>query len=364
MMLYCNWLSRSEGRTPCYRLGTSDDQVGTSDFRADGYRLPTEAEWEHAFRDGTTTEYVTGDDVERLLDYAVLFGSDDGGPPRTRLPNTWGLFDLPANQWEVCWGAYPVQPGGVVLNPSERSPQQFVAKGGSASGGLHYLGASFRLPYHPRDLGGFRVVRGPHEPAVGKSDPAMAAEVVRRALERHPESSRTRSLLRSLAGDTGRGNQTAETRAASRARAEERRSRVGPIGSGIGVEFADQELPQGARVVGVKVRHGSWIDGIELLYKTADGKEEGLGWHGGNGGVEDTFRLEEDEFITAITGKAGVVIRSLTIVTNKRKSRTYGGDGGDHAFELRSSDGEVAGFCGRCYGALNQLGFFVSKSSP
>ncbi len=166
MILYCNWLSRSEGRTPCYHVDESADRVWTCDFGANGYRLPTEAEWEHALRDGTTTEYVTGDVVERLLDYGALFGPDVGGPARTRRPNTRGLFDLLGNQWEKCWGMYPVSPERIVLDPSDRSPLLFCARGGSASAGLFYLESTFRLPEPADHASGFRVVHCPDEPAV------------------------------------------------------------------------------------------------------------------------------------------------------------------------------------------------------
>ena len=104
--------------------------------------------------------------------------------------------------------------------------------------------------------------------------------------------------------------------------------------------------------------------GIELLYKTADGKEEGLGWHGGDGGEEEeTFRLEEGEYIVGLSGKAGTYIDSLTIVTNRRKSKTYGGDGGDHSFDLQSSCGGVTGLYGRSGPYLDQLGILVRRTS-
>jgi hypothetical protein len=152
--------------------------------------------------------------------------------------------------------------------------------------------------------------------------------------------------------------------APSWAQAEDERTRVGPAGGEGGTEFTDEAPPRGARVVGVRVRHGRWIDGIELIDKTADGQEQGLGWHGGEGGEEETFRLEEGEYITGITGKAGTYIDSLRIVTNRRTSKTYGGDGGDNTFDLRSSSREVAGFFGRSGPYLDQIGILVRKSSP
>jgi hypothetical protein len=154
--------------------------------------------------------------------------------------------------------------------------------------------------------------------------------------------------------------------APSWAQADEGRTRVGPAGGEGGEEFADKELPAGARVVGVKIRHGLYIDGIGLLYKTADGKQESLGWHGGDGGDEETFLLEDGEFITGITGKTGEYVESLTIVTNKRKSKTYGGDGGEggeKAFDLQKSGHEVTGFFGHSGAFLDQIGIFVQKKS-
>jgi Jacalin-like lectin domain len=156
----------------------------------------------------------------------------------------------------------------------------------------------------------------------------------------------------------------ASSLAPSSAGADGERTKVGPVGGEGGEQFADKELPKGARVAGVKIRGGLYIDGIELLYKTAGGKQEGLGWHGGDGGEEETFLLDDGEFITGITGKTAefeVGQRVVANVTNKRKSKTYGGDGGDRTFDLKKPGEGVTGFYG-CAGAfLDRIGVFVQK---
>lgn len=164
---FCNELSRKNGFKPCYskRLW-----YWRCDWRADGFRLPTEAEWEFACRAGSKTRYCFGDDEKELERYSWYRenSQEELQAVATKLPNTWGLFDMHGNVWEWCWDWYGPYTKNEQNNPTgpwmKLRNRWRVLRGGSFIYTPAALRSAFRLGNWPEDGGevsGFRCVRVP-----------------------------------------------------------------------------------------------------------------------------------------------------------------------------------------------------------
>jgi formylglycine-generating enzyme required for sulfatase activity len=143
---FCNALSGLEGLTPAYRVDADDVEW---DVSADGYRLPTEAEWEHACRAGTTEpRYGPLDDIGWYRANSDERVHEVGG----KRPNAWGLHDMLGNVWEWCWDMHDFEVKGIYR----------VLRGGGWFDERWSCRASVRRRSHPTfkiDDVGFRIAR-------------------------------------------------------------------------------------------------------------------------------------------------------------------------------------------------------------
>ncbi|MBQ7160008.1 MAG: SUMF1/EgtB/PvdO family nonheme iron enzyme [Treponema sp.] len=157
-IIFCNRFSLLEGKDPCYKAGSiveldkiSLDNVAWSkfncNFNANGYRLPTEAEWEYAARGGIRQNdfrYAGGKDINEVAWYGENseISTHDVGMKK---PNSLGLFDMSGNVEEWCWDIFETYRIAEQKNPKgAETGNMRVKRGGSWLDDAAQCGVFFR----------------------------------------------------------------------------------------------------------------------------------------------------------------------------------------------------------------------------
>jgi len=164
---YSNRRSIAEGITPCYSYGTygtnpddwptgwnsssSNHTNVTCNWTADGYRLPTEAEWHFAALGGNETHNYTYSGSNNI-DEVAWYWNNSGSTTHTvgtKAANELGTYDMSGNVWEWVWDIYGSYPGGAQTNPHGAVSGDYrVFRGGSWYDVAFYCTVSDRYNYY------------------------------------------------------------------------------------------------------------------------------------------------------------------------------------------------------------------------
>ncbi len=167
---YCNWLSEKQGFEKCYSV--NKDKGIDCDLNKNGYRLPTEAEWEFAARGGNKSQgfrYSGSNSVEEVAWIDETSGDAKPGEIGKKKANELGIYDMSGNVWEWCSDYYfkdyytTCKKAGTVNNPFAATSNSYrVLRGGGWYYRTEYATLTSRdgpQPFYSNYAYGFRLAR-------------------------------------------------------------------------------------------------------------------------------------------------------------------------------------------------------------
>ena len=180
---FCNALSARDGFQPAYEI-TANEVIWNQ--ARNGFRLPTEAEWEYACRAGSSTAFYNGDITDLScsdpnLDQIGWYCGNSADVPHEvagKNANAWDFYDMSGNVWEWCWDWYDAYPSEAVTDPTgPESGAKRVSRGGRSKSDASFCRSAQRNENSPdfRSGGiGFRVAQW-----VPTSNQGPEAEIIR-----------------------------------------------------------------------------------------------------------------------------------------------------------------------------------------